>query len=169
MAATSARALLVQSIPVVAIQSFPTVRSGRQRSPSSPLVLKNVGQSPALINRVRVELRSLGSGGQILDSKDLGRELLNLGLGHEYALAPSDTLTIHLGARDHPAITETDPLHSACEVEYDDVLGNRFFAKHEPGRSFALAIKGSGGSWQPLEGFTLDPSTGRLVQPGQSL
>jgi hypothetical protein len=167
LAKTSARGLYMQSIPIVAIHDFPTV-SGKPPIPDGPLVLQNVGQSAAILNRVRVVLRTLGSGGQVLDSKDLGRELLNFGRGHKYALAPSDTLHVEIGSEHHTGgLMAADPLFSACEVEYDDVLGNHFLAKHEPGQSFTLSVRGSGGSWQPIDSFSLDPSTGRFVQPNR--
>jgi hypothetical protein len=163
LAATGGRSLLLQSVPVVAVQHLPTITGGSQEAPGT-LVLQNVGHGAAIINRIRLELSGGGGGGQILDSKGFGSELLNLGTGHEYALAASDTVTILLGGRDHSGIVETRPLYSACEVEYVDIAGNVFLARHEPGESFTLSFKGPGNTWQRLDsGFGIDPRTGRII------
>jgi hypothetical protein len=159
LAATGSRGLLMESIPVLAVRDLSEI-------PFPHVTFQNVGQAAAIVTHVRVELARLGGTRQFLDSRGLGEELLNLGQGHEYAVAASETLQISLRPE---GLVRFDGLHSACEVEYQDIVGNEFLARHEPGRSFTLAIRGQDGGWAAIEpGLAVDPETGRLRFPSSA-
>jgi hypothetical protein len=166
LAASGIRGLFMLSLPVIAVRELD---QGERNGRMPRLVLRNVGQAAAIITRLTVTLGHLGGGNQILDSADYGRPLLNLGQGHQYALAPGDDLVIHLGTRDPGgSLVAFDPAHSSCVVEYQDVAGNQFSSRHDPETYFEVCLTGHHGEpehglWPLSQGLSIDPATGRVV------
>jgi hypothetical protein len=154
----------MQSVPILAVRRFtPAQMEPDRRTEVAPVFhIQNVGQAAAIVNRVRVELGGFYGETTFLDSQDYGRGQLNLGMGHDSALAPGGEMPVSVTLSGKG---KWDPFSCGCIVEFEDVVGNRFLAKHDLGRTYTLSVK-VGDSWQNLEqGFSVDPTTGRLMLP----
>jgi hypothetical protein len=135
MAALAGRGLLLQTVPVLTMTVFevdPPRRKEPFQTPGHSLGLtvtvKNVGQAPAVVTRIRLSALSIDGGGMVYsdDSVTGGRPTL---LPPKYALGPGDEFSFRVGV--HPDVA-SDPSRSTCEVFYGDVFGNRFRLRHSP-------------------------------------